>query len=237
MIIEKNKTRWVSKRRLISLLNDSKLKQNIISIEAIKSEKIKGVKGLESFEDVNKKVVVVESKDFSLFIGLPFPFKEKSFDSIKGLLEILNKDITVGVLFFELGSWASGIIKYKEVLISKRGSRYIRGKHKAGGQSQRRFDRNREKWIEGLSKKVYEDIKKYILPEQSNIDYFVILGEQNRLNEFLKITDLSKVLKEKIILKKSSMKNYNSKTILKASSNLWSSKIYLDNKNAIVEKI
>ena len=122
-------------------------------------------------------------------------------------------------------------------MISKRGSRYIRGKHKAGGQSQRRFDRNREKWIEGLGKKVYEDIKKYILPEQSNIDYFVILGEQNRLNEFLKITDLNKILKTKIILKKSSMKNYNSKTILKASSNLWSSKIYLDNKNAIVEKI
>ena len=147
MIIEKNKPRWVSKRRLISLLNDSELKQNIISIEAIKSEKIKGVKGLGSFGDVNKKVVIVESKDFSLFIGLPFPFKEKSFDSIKGLLEILNKDITVGVLFFELGSWVSGIVKYKKVLISKRGSRYIRGKHKAGGQSQRRFDRNREKWI------------------------------------------------------------------------------------------
>ena len=54
MIIEKNKPRWVSKRRLISLLNDSELKQNIISIEAIKSEKIKGVKGLGSFGDVNK---------------------------------------------------------------------------------------------------------------------------------------------------------------------------------------
>ena len=31
-------------------------------------------------------------------------------------------------------------------------------------------------------------------------------------------------------------KNYNSKTLIKASTNIWSSRVYIDTKNAIVKK-
>ena len=78
-------------------------------------------------------------------------------------------------------------------LFSKRGTRYVRGRHKAGGQSQRRFERNREKWIEGLNSKVYDDIKNYIIPEKSNIDYFICLGDTHALNTFIGGTDLNKI--------------------------------------------
>jgi len=237
MILEKNKTRWISRTKLINLLNDDQLNQNIISIEVIDSEKLSGIKELDSFGNINQQIIIIVSKEHSLFISLPFPFNKIKPRSCAEIISILSNNITIGVLFFELGSWVSGIIKYKKVLLSKRGSRYVKGRHKAGGQSQRRFERNREKWIEELNKKVYEDIKKYISSEQNNLDYFILLGEENSLNEFVKTTDLEKIFGQKIIYRKSSLKNYNSKTILKASSNLWSSKIYLDNKNAIVEKI
>ena len=236
-MLEKNKTRWISRNKLIKLLNDYELNENIISIEVIDSKKLSGIKELDSFGNINQQIIVIASKENSLFIGLPFPFNELKPRSCKGIISILNNEITVGVLFFELGSWVSGIIKYKEVLLSKRGSRYVKGKHKAGGQSQRRFERNREKWIEDLNKKVYEDVKKYILPEQNNLDYFILLGEEKSLNEFVKSSNVEKAFGAKIIYRKSSLKNFNSKTIIKSSSNLWSSKIYLDIKNAIVEKI
>ena len=236
-MLEKNKTRWISRNKLIKLLNDYELNENIISIEVIDSKKLSGIKELDSFRNINQQIIVIASKENSLFIGLPFPFNELKPRSCKGIISILNNEITVGVLFFELGSWVSGIIKYKEVLLSKRGSRYVKGKHKAGGQSQRRFERNREKWIEELNKKVYEDVKKYILPEQNNLDYFILLGEEKSLNEFVKSSNVEKAFGAKIIYRKSSLKNFNSKTIIKSSSNLWSSKIYLDIKNAIVEKI
>jgi len=236
-MLEKNKTRWISRNKLIKLLNDYELNENIISIEVIDSKKLSGIKELDSFRNINQQIIVIASKENSLFIGLPFPFNELKPRSCKEIISILNNEITVGVLFFELGSWVSGIIKYKEVLLSKRGSRYVKGKHKAGGQSQRRFERNREKWIEELNKKVYEDVKKYILPEQNNLDYFILLGEEKSLNEFVKSSNVEKAFGAKIIYRKSSLKNFNSKTIIKSSSNLWSSKIYLDIKNAIVEKI
>ena len=236
-MLENNKTRWISRNKLIKLLNDYELNENIISIEVIDSKKLSGIKELDSFRNINQQIIVIASKENSLFIGLPFPFNELKPRSCKEIISILNNEITVGVLFFELGSWVSGIIKYKEVLLSKRGSRYVKGKHKAGGQSQRRFERNREKWIEELNKKVYEDLKKYILPEQNNLDYFILLGEEKSLNEFVKSSNVEKAFGAKIIYRKSSLKNFNSKTIIKSSSNLWSSKIYLDIKNAIVEKI
>ena len=236
-MLEKNKTRWISRNKLIKLLSDYELNENIISIEVINSKKISGIKELDSLRNINQQIIVIASKENSLFIGLPFPFNELKPSSCKEIISILNNEITIGVLFFELGSWVSGIIKYKEVLLSKRGSRYVKGKHKAGGQSQRRFERNREKWIEELNKKVYKDVKKYILPEQNNLDYFILLGEEKSLNEFVKSSNVEKAFGEKIIYRKSSLKNFNSKTIIKSSSNLWSSKIYLDIKNAIVEKI
>jgi len=236
-MLEKNKTRWISRNKLIKLLNDYELNETIISIEVINSKKLSGIKELDCFGNINQQIIVIASKENSLFIGLPFPFNELKPRSCKEIINILNNEITVGVLFFELGSWVSGIIKYKEVLLSKRGSRYVKGKHKAGGQSQRRFERNREKWIEELNKKVYKDVKKYILPEQNNLDYFILLGEEKSLNEFVKSSNVEKAFGEKIIYRKSSLKNFNSKTIIKSSSNLWSSKIYLDIKNAIVEKI
>ena len=98
-------------------------------------------------------------------------FSKKDFKTLEDIGNTLKKDLTLGILFFELGSWVTGIIEYKKVLFSKRGSRYVKGKHKAGGQSQRRFERNREKWIESLQNKVYQDIKNYLLPEKNKLNY------------------------------------------------------------------
>ena len=147
-MIEKNKVSWISRTKLIVLLNDTKLSNDILSIKIINSEKLSNLNNLSTYNQINKFTIVVILKDFSFFIGLPFPFSKKDCKSIEDIEKILKKDLTLGLLFYELGSWVTGIIEYKKVLSSKRGSRYVKGKHKAGGQSQRRFERNREKWIE-----------------------------------------------------------------------------------------
>ena len=76
-----------------------------------------------------------------------------------------------------------------------------------------------------------------MLPEKNKLDYLICSGDIHSLNNLINSTNLKKLFGEKIIFKKSNLKNYTSKTILKAASNLWSSRIYLDDKNAIVEKI
>lgn len=237
MNIEKNKVSWISRTKLIELLNDSELLNNILSIKIINSDKLSNFNNLSTYNQINDFTIIVILKDFSFFIGLPFPFSKKDFKNLEDIENTLKKNLTLGLLFFELGSWVTGIIEYKKVLFSKRGSRYVKGKHKAGGQSQRRFERNREKWIESLQNKVYQDIKNYLLPEKNKLNYFICLGDTHSLNNLINSTNLKNLFGEKIIFKKSNLKNYTSKTIVKAASNLWSSRIYLDDKNAIVEKI
>ena len=138
------------------------------------------------------------------------------------------------ILFFiELGSWVIGKIKFKQVLASKRGSRYVKGRHKAGGQSQRRFERNREKWIEEHYKKFVIDINDFF-DNNNDIPFcYLAFGEEKVLNDLFKFNFLNK---EKFLKRKSSLKNYNSKTLIKASTNIWSSRVYIDTKNAIVKK-
>ena len=75
-MLEKNKTRWISRNKLIKLLNDYELNENIISIEVIDSKKLSGIKELDSFGNINQQIIVIASKENSLFIGLPFPFNE-----------------------------------------------------------------------------------------------------------------------------------------------------------------
>ena len=77
MMIEKNKVSWISRTKLIVLLNDTKLSNDILSIKIINSEKLSNLNNLSTYNQINKFTIVVILKDFSFFIGLPFPFSKK----------------------------------------------------------------------------------------------------------------------------------------------------------------
>ena len=172
------------------------------------------------------------SSDYDIYLSLPFPFSKK-FTNLREIVEFIESDLKVILFFIELGSWVIGKIKFKQVLASKRGSRYVKGRHKAGGQSQRRFERNREKWIEEHYKKFVIDINDFF-DNNNDIPFcYLAFGEEKVLNDLFKFNFLNK---EKFLKRKSSLKNYNSKTLIKASTNIWSSRLYIDTKNAIVKK-
>ena len=82
MMIEKNKVSWISRTKLIVLLNDTKLSNDILSIKIINSEKLSNLNNLSTYNQINKFTIVVILKDFSFFIGLHFPFSKKDFKSI-----------------------------------------------------------------------------------------------------------------------------------------------------------
>ena len=69
------------------------------------------------------------------------------------------------------------------------------------------------------------------------MDHFVLFGDTNILSDFLSESKIGKQFQDKLITKKTSLKNFNAKTLITASTTIWSSRIYIDDKNAIVEKI
>jgi hypothetical protein len=229
--LENDKPFWLSRNNLVNLFTVDGFKEKIIKINVFDSKKFKDFGALNSLISHNKNLIILETEDYNIYLSLPFNFKN-NFNSLDEIINFIQNDKEIFIFFIELGSWIIGKIKFKEILASKRGARYVKGRHKAGGQSQRRFERNREKWIEELYKKFVLDINDFFKKNIDESDYYLAFGEEKVINDLFNYEFKNK---NKFIKRKSSLKNYNSKTLVSASTNIWSSRVYIDKKNAIVK--
>ena len=81
----------------------------------------------------------------------PFPIiKSSESNSFDDFREFVMLPRTIGIILLRLGHWAFGIAKDGDLSVTKTGTRYVKGKHRKGGQSSNRFRRGREKWIREL---------------------------------------------------------------------------------------
>ena len=231
MKLETDKPFWLSRNNLINLFSVDEFKEKVIKISVSNSKEFKDFGALNSLISHNKNLIILETEDYNIYLSLPFNFK-RNFNSLDEIINFIQNDKEIFIFFIELGSWIIGKIKFKEILASKRGARYVKGRHKAGGQSQRRFERNREKWIEELYKKFVLDINDFFKKNLDESDYYLAFGEEKVINDLFNYDFKNK---NKFIKRKSSLKNYNSKTLVSASTNIWSSRVYIDKKNAIVK--
>ena len=124
-----------------------------------------------------------------LLIAPPFPVAE-SFVSLdwddEALRLILDANYTVGVVLVRLGRFSVAVFRGGELLESKTDSRYVKGKHHAGGTSQLRYTRVREGQIRRLYDKVCEEVGGRLAHPAAKLDYMVLGGERFTLNGLLK---------------------------------------------------
>ena len=88
-----------------------------------------------------------------LLIAPPFPVAETfvATDWDDGpLRRILDADYTVGVALVRLGRFSVAVFRGGELVEAKTDSRYVKGKHHAGGTSQLRYTRIRDGQIKRL---------------------------------------------------------------------------------------
>jgi hypothetical protein len=124
-----------------------------------------------------------------LLIAPPFPVTETflTTDWDDGPLRLLlNADFTVGVALVRLGRFSVAVFRGGELLESKTDSRYVKGKHHAGGTSQLRYTRVREGQIKRLYDKVCEEARARLAPPAAQLDYLVLGGERFTLNGLVK---------------------------------------------------
>ena len=124
-----------------------------------------------------------------LLVAPPFPVAETrllpGWDDVP-LLRILEADCTVGVALVRLGRFSVAVFRGGELLASKTDSRYVKGKHHAGGTSQLRYTRVREGQIKRLYDKVCEETRARLMPPAAQLDYLILGGERFTLNGLLK---------------------------------------------------
>ena len=124
-----------------------------------------------------------------LLIAPPFPVGETRLAAgwddgpLRGILEA---DVTVGVALVRLGRFSVAVFRGGELAASKTDSRYVKGKHHAGGTSQLRYTRVREGQIKRLYDKVCEAAQAQLLPPAARLDYLLLGGERFTLNGLLK---------------------------------------------------
>ena len=117
----------------------------------------------------------------------PFPIHDEGLSEgaeTAQLARLLNRDLTVGVILLRLGRYAVGVMRREEVVASKAGTRYVKSRHRAGGSSQRRFERSRERLRRELFDAACKMASEVFSPFLQRMDYLLMGGERHTLKGF-----------------------------------------------------
>ena len=119
----------------------------------------------------------------------PFSIEEDRFTDgldTSGLEAVYKRDVTVGVVLLRMGRYAIGVVRGDELLVSKTDTRHIKNRHRAGGSSQRRFMRSRDRLIRELYDEACSVTRRIFEPHLNTIDCVLTGGERQTINGFLK---------------------------------------------------
>ena len=132
----------------------------------------------------------------------PFPVEQDQLLAgwdASPLRAMLDREYLLGVVLLRLGRYAVGVFRGETLLTSKTDTRYVKGRHSAGGTSQKRFERIREKQVQEIFQKTCTVAKQQISPFEDQLDYILLGGERFTLQGFLKRCDYLRGLSAKVL--------------------------------------
>jgi len=97
------------------------------------------------------------------------------------LRALLERRFTIGMVLVRLGAFAVGVWDGEDLTASKTGTGLVHGRHRKGGQSQRRFERRREKQADVFLERVCGHVRALLAPHVTALDYFVYGGSRSAI--------------------------------------------------------
>jgi hypothetical protein len=113
------------------------------------------------------------------------PFPPLEGKGVDGLLAHVRRERVVAVLLVRLGGHAAGVFSGRRLVDSKVDNRFVKGRHKKGGSSQRRFERRREGQARMSLEHAADTAARVLLPHRADLDAFVVGGDRAALREVL----------------------------------------------------
>ncbi len=162
-----------------TLSRDRKPGSWITTLEAAGSHVLRSPTGVVAFRIGNAGLAVLP----------PFPLNSMwAGDMIYDwpLRTMLSAQLTIGVALVRLGRYAIAVYEGRKLAVSKTDTRYVKGKHHAGGTSQRRFQRVRENQIHRLYAEASGVLETQWRPWMHRFDYVALGGEAATVNGFLR---------------------------------------------------
>lgn len=130
----------------------------------------------------------LERADEVLTVRPPFGLDETAtYDRVRvaPLVEELERDRVVAVLLVRLGGYLAGVIDGERIVASKTGTRFVKGRHKAGGSSSNRFRRRREEQARALADDAAEVAVAVLGPWLDRVDAAALGGDRTAIRATL----------------------------------------------------
>ena len=136
----------------------------------------------------------METRDFICFVFSPpekvpvFYYRTDKQFHTEWLEEMVEEREALGIIIVERDQATIGLLKGTKLEVLEELEGYVPGKHKMGGQSQRRFDRIIEQLVEDFFKRVGEHANRHFLPllEKGVLKGILLAGPGYAKLDFLK---------------------------------------------------
>ena len=125
----------------------------------------------------------------TMLVVPPFPVEAAvnySEAHCRPLVELLERPRVVATFLLRLGGFSVGFFRGDAVVDSKTDRRFVKNRHRKGGQSQRRFDRIREKQVHELFGKACAEAREKLGEYEDEIEYVFFGGDRLTLLAFRK---------------------------------------------------
>ncbi|MGH3072212.1 MAG: acVLRF1 family peptidyl-tRNA hydrolase [Gaiellaceae bacterium] len=123
-----------------------------------------------------------------LTVTPPFGFEhEAEYEvlRVEPLLEALERDPTVAVLLVRMGGYAVGVFEGEQLVASKVGARFVKGRHKKGGSSSGRFRRRRGEQERELVDAAAAEAARVLGPWQAKVEDVALGGDRSAVSRVL----------------------------------------------------
>jgi hypothetical protein len=132
--------------------------------------------------------VRIELPAETLTVSLPFGLAhEGNYETVElgPLFEGLAEDHVAAALLVRLGGFAVGVFEGERLVVSKVGSRFVKGRHKKGGSSSNRFRRRREEQARALIEAAAATALQVLEPHKARIEFVALGGDRRAVDETL----------------------------------------------------
>ena len=187
----------MSKRQLLAALPDPGSTGSTSYRRARETPSVEAFPGDADARDAMLEIAAASETGSALFVqpdramlvvpSLPIDISDDYSEIYaRPLIEILDRPRTYAVFLLRLGGFSVGFFRGETLIDSKTDQRFVKNRHKKGGQSQRRFERIREKQVDELFGKACETARETLLPYEVEIQHAFLGGDRHTMQAFRK---------------------------------------------------
>ena len=144
----------------------------------------------------------------------------------KPLLTLLETEYTIGVILLRLGRFSVAVFQGRDLLTAKTDARYVKGRHAAGGTSQKRYQRIREGQVRKLYDKTCEAVQIQFGSVAEGLDYILLGGDKFTLEGFLKVCPYLEKQRGRVLDRRLNIRDPKRDTLEEAAGMLGECRVY-----------